>query len=208
MWLCFVIDFIAIIDFYCYNLDWVSNFNIFIFTASILLSIEKCQVSRFGIEWQNELISSASAGQSHAACLLCQDQIVLLMYSCVLQEKHQITRRHKADHAFCVLLKQIWKKNRSETAIKITVAVLALISNFSQWYPEFSFESLMLFIFMYKHIPEWQSTSLNLWAHFQQQQQFRAWTKSPFSSCRAANRHSRERQVNTVERLNWTALIL
>ncbi len=75
---------------YFYGIDW---------TASILLKTEKCQASKFSIKWPNELISSASVSQYTCSILAVprSNGAVRWLYSCVLQEKHQATRRNRAD---------------------------------------------------------------------------------------------------------------
>ncbi len=81
-------------------------------TASILLSIEKCQASKFGIEWPKDLNPPASVSQYACSTLVVRrsNSTFDWLYSCVLLEKHQITCRDRADCKYVkcnLLLKQI-----------------------------------------------------------------------------------------------------
>ncbi len=105
-------------------------------TASILSSNEKCQVLKFGIEWPKELISSASVSKYPGSMLVVpkSNNTVDWLCTCVLQEKHQITPRDRADREYVQcshLSKQIGKKIVIERSM---LQELVLKSTYWYWY--------------------------------------------------------------------------
>ncbi len=105
------------------------NFNTFYGTdrtASILSSIEKCQVLKFGIDSPKEFVSSASVGQ-YTCSMLCQNLKALLI-GCVLvfcSKNIRLQRETSLTRSVCDVifsLNRLYKIGIEESAIQEPVS--------------------------------------------------------------------------------------